>query len=521
MIRIGTRRSRLALAQAKQVKEKIEALGFSTEICTSMSKGDLDLVSPLNSIRGSGLFTGILEKMLLDGEIDIAVHSLKDMAVECSNQLEIRAILARNDPEDILAIRTDKVVSSSPLILLPYTRIGTGSIRRQSQMKALDETTIVLDIRGNIDTRIGLLKRGHLDGIIFASAVIARMEIELPDNFTLVKLPIHQFPTAPGQGAIAVQVRKGEFPELIEINDDITNACVSAERELFAKFPAGCNNGVGLTIRPTRTGFILDSYFSFQGRHRYRMASSSLCKLKEKFLSWIGSFSFPDFQLDGSAIIFTDEDSGHKYVEKLQTFGLKAVSIPAMEWHINYGLLSNKKLLSEWQSSDWLVVTSKHAVPFLMKLNAIIPRTKFRIIANGYATADTLRKYGFPVHFVSKSGMAEIKNYLETEGKRILYLSGNHVVDSLDKFCDRVKRFQVYRTELVDITIPFIPDYIIVFSPRSANHIVKSLGKDAARCWVAIGTRTAKTLRDFGIEPLISPAPTPKGVIDIIKRRKI
>ncbi|RMG38468.1 MAG: hydroxymethylbilane synthase [Methanobacteriota archaeon] len=516
MIRIGTRKSRLALAQANLVRERVEELGFETQLITSTSKGDLDLISPLTSLRGTGIFTGNLEKMLLQNQIDIAVHSLKDMALENPNGLEIRAVLPRESPEDVLLIKEDKVISKFPLLLQPHSRIGTGSLRRQAQIKEFDKSTILLDIRGNIDRRIELLKEGYLDGIILAAAVLQRMDIHIPNGFTAIRLPLFQFPTAPGQGTIAVQVRKGELQELQAINHVTTWQAITIERELFGSFPGGCNNGVGITVKPTCDGLILFSFYVQNGIHRSIMAAKSESELKEKFYSWIINKPINRIQTRRTAIVFTDEATGKRYVQKLEQHGIEAISLPLMAWSINYPLLMDSHLQSAWKDADWIIVTSKHAVPFLSKLKTVYSRTGFRTAIVGSATADEMREYGLPVHFVSTSGVQEIKKFLKSQKGKILYLSGKHVSDPLDEFSNRLTRIQIYQTHLLDVSLPFKPDYAVVFSPRSAIHLLNHLGKDSAQNWIAIGNKTASALSQMGVKPLVAREPTPEGVIETI-----
>jgi hydroxymethylbilane synthase len=238
IIRIATRQSPLALWQAEYVSERIKALfpSIETQLVKMVTRGDKILDAPLAKIGGKGLFVKELEQGMLEGNADIAVHSMKDVPVTFPDGLHLAAILEREDP-------TDAFVSNhySSLDQLPENaRIGTSSLRRQCQIKATFPHAEILSLRGNVNTRLAKLDAGDYDAIILASAGLKRLGMGhriaqcLP---TQVSLP------AIGQGAIGIECRIDDAQVnaiLKALNDESTAICVTAERAMNAKLNGGC-----------------------------------------------------------------------------------------------------------------------------------------------------------------------------------------------------------------------------------------------------------------------------------------
>jgi hydroxymethylbilane synthase len=228
LIRIGTRGSALALAQARWVADR---LGEESELVTITTAGD----------RGEGesdksRWVSALEQALLDGEIDLAVHSAKDVPAELAEGLELVAIPERVDPRDAIC----GVGSLGELG--PGARVGTSSLRRAAQLRAARPDVEVAPVRGNVDTRLRKLADGEYDALVLAAAGLKRLDHE-PDGILDELVP------AAGQGALAIEARPGSWP-LDGLADAGAAACVSVERELTATLEATCNTPVGAHARP-------------------------------------------------------------------------------------------------------------------------------------------------------------------------------------------------------------------------------------------------------------------------------
>jgi hydroxymethylbilane synthase len=237
-LRIGTRGSALALTQTGMVADDLtDATGAKTELVTITTDGDRSN-EPLSRAGGVGLFTGALRDALLADECDIIVHSLKDLPTAPHDALTIAAIPARVDPRDALCARDGLTLAELP----QGARVGTGSPRRVAQLRARRPDLEVVDIRGNVDTRLGRVASGDLDAIVLATAGLSRLG--RTDAITEY-LDADTWPTAPGQGALAIEVRRGEEHLVSKLDHAETRAAVEAERHVLAMLEAGCSAPVG------------------------------------------------------------------------------------------------------------------------------------------------------------------------------------------------------------------------------------------------------------------------------------
>ena len=239
-IRLGTRNSALATAQAGMMADRLRELGHVVEMVEITTLGDTSTAS-LSSIGGTGVFATAIRKALLADEIDVAVHSLKDLPVAPEPGLRIAAIPVREDARDALVARDGLTLGELPA----GSVIGTGSPRRAAQLAALGLGLRVTDVRGNVGTRISLVHNGSCDAVLLARAGLARLG--RLDEATESLDPLQMLP-APGQGALAIECRE-DRPDLIEaltpLDDPATRACVSAERALLAALEAGCTAPIG------------------------------------------------------------------------------------------------------------------------------------------------------------------------------------------------------------------------------------------------------------------------------------
>jgi hydroxymethylbilane synthase len=234
-LRLGTRASTLARTQSGQVAAVLTAQGFSVDLVEITTQGDTDPRS-LVQIGGTGVFAAALRQALVDGQVDLAVHSLKDLPAVQPPELVIAAVPPREDPSDVLVGAT---LGSLP----PGARVGTCSPRRAAQLTARRPDLEVVDVRGNVDTRIGAVDAGRLDAVVLARAGLARL-----GRLDAVAEVLDLLP-APGQGALAVECRPELAPTLAFLDDPQTRLAVSAERAVLVGLAAGCSTPVGALAR--------------------------------------------------------------------------------------------------------------------------------------------------------------------------------------------------------------------------------------------------------------------------------
>ncbi|MBB3999806.1 hydroxymethylbilane synthase [Aureimonas pseudogalii] len=259
LVRIGTRGSRLALAQAEEVRARLmAALGLEEaafEIVVLSTAGDRIQDRALAEVGGKGLFTQEIEEALLDGRIDLAVHSSKDMATAVPDGLALTAYLEREDVRDVFIGRRVRAIADLP----QGARVGSASLRRQALLRRMRPDLDLAIFRGNVQTRLAKLERGEVEGTLLALAGLKRLGI--PEVATEI-LDIARFPPAPGQGAICVQSRRGDartdaMAAAIDHRD--THEVLVAERAFLAVLDGSCRTPIA--AHGTLTG----DTFSFHG----------------------------------------------------------------------------------------------------------------------------------------------------------------------------------------------------------------------------------------------------------------
>lgn len=238
IVRIATRASELALWQSRHVAAALQAAwpGLNCELVPITTTGDRILDRPLALIGGKGLFIKELEVAMLEGRADLAVHSMKDVPFELPDALHIAAILRREDPRDVLLSAKAHTLTALP----QGCRVGTSSLRRRSQILALRPDLRLLDLRGNVPTRLGRLHNGDYDAIILAAAGLKRLGLY---GDTACTLDIDQMLPAVGQGAIGIECRRGDVDIealIAPLHDQTTACCVRAERAMNARLGGSC-----------------------------------------------------------------------------------------------------------------------------------------------------------------------------------------------------------------------------------------------------------------------------------------
>ena len=239
-LRLGTRRSALATTQSTWVADRLRALGHSVDLVTIVTEGDTSTAS-LSSLGGTGVFAAALRRALLAGEVDFAVHSLKDLPTTPADGIALAAVPLREDPRDAVVARDGMTLGELPV----GSRLGTGSPRRAAQLEALGLGLAIEGIRGNVDTRIRKVREGEVDAVVLARAGLARLG--RLDEVTEVLDPLQMLP-APGQGALAIECRSGDadlVAALAQLDDPATRAAVTAERAVLSTLEAGCSAPLG------------------------------------------------------------------------------------------------------------------------------------------------------------------------------------------------------------------------------------------------------------------------------------
>lgn len=254
---IGSRGSDLALWQAHHVKDRLTELGHNVTINIIKTQGDKIQHLSFDKLEGKGFFTKEIEAALLDGSIDLAVHSHKDLETNPPEDLIIGAVSNRANPADLLLIRKASTDSSRKWNLKEGAIVGTSSARRKSQMLAYRSDVNLKDLRGNVPTRINKLREEQYDAILLAKAGVDRLELDLSE-FEVVVLDPTEFVPAPAQGVLGLQIRKSDdrMAEVLQhLNDKEVQRRISFERKVLNLMEGGCQLPLGVYCDENNTLF--------------------------------------------------------------------------------------------------------------------------------------------------------------------------------------------------------------------------------------------------------------------------
>ena len=254
---IGSRGSDLALWQARHVKKRLSELGHNVTINIIKTQGDAIQHLSFDKLEGKGFFTKEIEAALLDGSIDLAVHSHKDLETNPPEGLIIAAVSERADPADILLVRESAVAINKKWGLMEGAIVGTSSARRKSQLLAHRPDTILKELRGNVPTRINKLRNQQYDAILLAKAGIDRLEIDLSE-FNVVVLDPSEFVPAPAQGVLGLQIRKSDdrMAEILKpLNNKSVQKRIEIERKVLNLLEGGCHLPLGVYCDENNTLF--------------------------------------------------------------------------------------------------------------------------------------------------------------------------------------------------------------------------------------------------------------------------
>jgi len=253
-IRIGTRASQLAQWQAHWVARQLQAQGATVELINITTSGDTEQHGPVAGLGLQGVFTKEIQSAVLESRVDVAVHSLKDLPTESVTGLLLAAVPERENIADALISNVATSLASLPLA----ARVGTGSQRRQSQLKILRSDLQLAGIRGNVDTRLRKLDEGEYDAVVLAAAGLQRLG--LGSRIVEFLQPPQMFP-APGQGALGIECREDDTPTrelLAQLEDTDARVAVEAERAMLAMLHGGCSVPVGAWGRVEAGRLVLD-----------------------------------------------------------------------------------------------------------------------------------------------------------------------------------------------------------------------------------------------------------------------
>lgn len=541
---IGSRASDLAMWQAEHVAALLRAAhpALTVRIEKVSSKGDRVRDVPLAKIGGKGLFTKELEVALLDHEIDLAVHSLKDLPTELPQGLCLACVPERENPWDALVSRNGETLANLPR----GARVGTSSLRRQAMLRATRPDLNILDIRGNVPTRLKKLRDGEYDAIVLAMAGLTRLGLGGEVTETLgasVMLP------AVGQGALGIEVREDDAALrqlLAPLNDSDTWNAVAAERALLSGLGGGCQTPLGAWARvekgvltldasvctmdgtrkldTTQSGGVKDAIALGQTAARVLLAAGA----GECLASLDKNFEARGDALAGRRIVVTrPREQAGRLAEALEAHGAEVMTFPTIAIQ---GLPVDPELLSE--DYDWIIFTSVNGVRHFVEgvttaERAVADLRTAAVCVIGPATADAARDAGFvvsltPPEYVAESVLEVIRaTEGDLTGKRILMPRGKLARVDLPRGLREegatVVEAVVYDTvpvcpgaDAVEDLLNAKPDMVTFTSGSTVDNFVAAVGLEGVArlkdtSYAAIGPITEGAAVRHGLKISVSP----------------
>ncbi len=565
-LRIGTRGSRLALAQTTHVAETLREQfpEIDIEVVIIQTTGDKILDSSLSKIGGKGVFTKEIEDALLDGRIDVAVHSLKDLPTIQPKGLCLGAISKRESPFDVLIAREPLEISA----LGAEHLVGTSSLRRRAQLLRLNPNIVINDLRGNVPTRVQRMIDGQYTAIILAEAGMNRLSQSAP---YIQRFSAEQMLPAPAQGALGLQCREGDdatLAVLATFHDEPTAACCNAERALLQGLGGGCQLPLGTLAEITTDGKLKlrGCVVSLAGVRCIQdmvegdcndpvalgraLAERLLAKGADEILHELGVDSsntgFDDAvarsnaldrrPLGGRKVIVTrDEDADGPLSTAIRDAGGHPVCLPLIKHAPPENPAPLAEAVARIDEYDWVVFTSARGVESLARpLKGLRPR----IACVGKATARAVEKAGGTVDFVSPHSMAAgligaFQTMTDIAGKRVFYprvdIASEHFKEALEAMgveVDDVIAYRTVQTGALDSVVNALrydkPLAITFCSASSVEPIAKLIANNNRTMFddviiASIGPSTSTALCEVNLAPHVEASERSfNGLVDAL-----
>ena len=499
IIRIGTRGSELALWQAYFIQGELQKLGVTSELKIIKTKGDKILNLSFDKLEGKGFFTKEIEDSLINNEIDLAVHSHKDLPTESPEGLVVAAVSEREIPNELLIINNESVDDTQFLAVKKNAVIGTSSARRKSLLLSLRPDVTVKDIRGNVQTRLKKLNEGGFDAILMAAAGITRLNI-VPEAAKVVQIDSDQFVPAPAQGVLAFQIREtdSELSEILsKVNNKESADCISYERKFLNKFGGGCHSP-------------LAAYCKFEdGKYKVWTALATEWNEVPKRLY----YEFNDVKDRAESMLKDFKKISPKKVfisRKTEDVEVFNYNLTANKFDVSAkSLIKTEKIkFSSLPDCDWLFFSSRNAVKHFFEQKPEIKKgVKFAAI--GDATALTLKNYVDTIDFVGdgKNIKTSAKAFGEiAQGKIVLFPQAKDSLKSVQKqlsFDIKSKDLFVYKTSSIKDSKVNDCDIYVFTSPSNVEAFAEQNTFNNKAKYIAIGNTTAAKLKELKVKNII------------------
>lgn len=522
VIRIGTRDSQLALWQAKIVQSQLENLGHKTTLVPLKSTGDIVLDKPLYELGITGIFTKTLDIAMLNEDIDIAVHSLKDVPTILPKGIVQAAVLKRGNVNDTLVFKNNEEFLSARDAV-----IATGSLRRRAQWLNRYPTHTVVGLRGNVNSRLQKLEdNADWNAAIFAAAGIGRLNIR-PEN----AINLHWMIPAPAQGAIMITALESDEEVraiCAEINHDETEICTTIEREFLNRLEGGCTAPIGALafIKNEEVNF-KGILLSKDGTKKIEISKvvplgkhDDLAKFCADYVIGKGGKTLID-QIQRSDKTTNIYSTKKLTDDQVMLFHNAVVAESNDAIKISLNRISKSIIRNEIEN---VIITSKNAVEALLT-NFSAPELQFKnIYCVGRRTKRLVEKrIGKVTH--TEANATKLADYLveHLNGNEVTYFCSDlrldYLPDTLSKHNINVNEIEAYQTKYDADKIDDDLDGIMFYSPSTVDSFIKqNKAKGIAFC---IGETTAKTAKNYFQDVRIAKVPTVESVIELVNEHYV
>jgi hydroxymethylbilane synthase len=515
---IGTRGSDLALWQAHFVQDCLAALGITAELKIIKTQGDRILHLSLDKLEGKGFFTKELEEELLAGTIDLAIHSHKDLPTENPAGLMIAAVSEREDASELLLILKDCVDVHQKLSVKYGGIVGTSSNRRKAQLLAYRPDLDIIDLRGNVPTRVNKLREENYDAIMLAKAGVFRLGLDLSE-FHVEELNPAELVPAPAQGALAVQIRESDtelFDALQPMNHPDVVEQLAVERTVLKLFGGGCHLPLGCYCRKEDDQFQVFTSKADEGGDfpdRLFLESASTEGLAQKVVSYFDkNRAFP------KSVFISRELPELSYFRR-------ALEKHAIEVE-DRSLIRTVPVITKLDSFilkniDWVFFSSKNAVEYFFNLDPLLSK-KVKFGAMGSGSEDMLRRKGY---FVDYTGDDIDSAVVATEfaqlaaGKTVLFPSAKDSMRSIQQALTadtKIIDLPVYETIKQEKPEASGAEILVFTSPSNVEAYFEENLLHPGQQVIAIGKSTGKKLEEAGVGYTLPYSPDETGLAEAV-----
>jgi hydroxymethylbilane synthase len=498
---IGSRGSDLALWQANYVLRKVQKLGLTAEIKIIVTKGDAIQDLSFDKLEGKGFFTKEIEDALTNKEIDLAVHSHKDLPTTSPEGLMIAAVSEREDPAELVLIRKESADNSLKFGFKKNAVVGTSSARRKSQLLAFRGDIQIEDLRGNVPTRIQKLRDKKYDAIMLANAGVERLKIDLSE-FKILRLDPKEFIPAPAQGVLGLQIREDDhelFQYIHKLTSEKVEGTIGIERKILNLFDGGCQLPLGVYCIKEENKFKVwasksDSWEAMPKRI-YR-ESFTADGFAQKIVDQLNN-------IKPVPVLITRDLSEDSFFRKtLEGNGYKVSGISFIE--------TRKVGFEKIPLTDWVFFASSTAVDhFFAQDPELKPKVKFGVI--GKSTELSLKKYNRNAAFVGSVNDTKVvgKKFAKSVGAETVLFpqakGGLRTIQQQFEDASRLTDLVVYETVKKENAEMPEAEVLVFTSPSNVESYFEKGKVKSEQKIVAIGESTQKKLRSLGVIDCVLP----------------